>query len=110
MAVFTWVPEWSAKATFKPRNKKAQFGDGYAQRIPDGINNNPKIWNVTFKAIDDTTRGSIEQFLSSHGGHTAFTWAPPGEVSAKYICETWDITRVAYNVNDISAVFEQVFE
>ena len=42
-------PDKGLTAAYKPRTLIAQFGDGYQQRVLDGINNSPRVFNVNFK-------------------------------------------------------------
>jgi hypothetical protein len=45
MSTFTDIPG-SAALTTKPRVRTAMFGDGYEQRLADGINNAPRAWSL----------------------------------------------------------------
>ena len=37
---FFWSPSYNISTSHSPRIKAIQFGDGYEQRLKDGINNN----------------------------------------------------------------------
>ena len=110
MATFTWVPDYSAKLTMKPRVRSVQFGDGYMQRSADGINTNPRAPALQFSNRTDSEADAIIAFLDSRGGVESFDYTPPGGAAGKYICQEYDRTQVSYNVATVTASFKQVFE
>lgn len=111
MTVFTYVPDYPPTATRKPRVKSIQFGDGYEQRSPDGINTLPEIWDVQFNNRESTEIDDIEAFLSALNGVDYFQWTPPRSATqANYICRQWQRTAVKGNLDSLTATFEQVFD
>lgn len=111
MATFTYTPDFGAQATYKPRVRKSQFGDGYEQRMADGINSRPQSWSLQFANRDNTETAAILSFLELRNGVEAFDWTPPNELTAiKVVCREWNKTVAKANVNTVSANFEQVFE
>ena len=50
-----------AAETPKPRVIKTQFGDGYEQRMVDGINNTPRSWSLGF---NNRTREDIDKLYT----------------------------------------------
>lgn len=94
-----------------PRVRKAQFGDGYVQRSGDGINTQAKVFSVTLSSLTKAESDYVLGFFEAHGGFEHFLWTRPGAtVAEKWIASTWRATTVAYNVVDIEATFEQVFD
>lgn len=111
MTLFTYVPSYGATNDKQPKIKKSVFGDGYAQRQPDGINNIKQVWNLTFGDREKTEIDAIEAFLESLNGTEYFTWVPPRQaVAKKFICEKWSRSINKGNIDSISATFEQVFD
>lgn len=109
MATFTYTPSLSAKESRKPRIIVAQFGDGYSQRVRDGLNNDMAVWDLAFNNQTTANATSIETFFATQGGTTVFDWTPPNSASSKkFICREWTRTEVSYNVVSITAKFEQV--
>lgn len=106
MAVFTWVEDHDASTKTKPRVTRVQFGDGYEQRIREGINNQLSEHSVKFSLLDLTTYNEIINFFESHGGVTAFDWAPHGQATGKYVCDEWT-SKFAFK-GEISATFRRV--
>jgi phage-related protein len=111
MSDFTWLPTIGFTKDTTPKVKTSKFGDGYSQRVPDGINNMVQAWNLQFQAQTLTTAAAIENFLSSKQGVYNFTWTPPGESSeVRVICTKWTKTYDSSISRTISATFERVYE
>ena len=70
-------PDRGLKTEQKPRILKANYGDGYEQRVAAGINNLPETWNLTWKNRSAAESNKIVKFLETQGGVTAFDWYPP---------------------------------
>jgi phage-related protein len=111
MAVFDWAE--SAKLTLdeEPRVLGAKFGDGYEQRLPDGINNMPQAWDLNFEQVDNAIADDITNFLRARAGWEAFDWTPKwGTVAIRVKCPKWSRSPDGEALSRISARFEQVFE
>jgi phage-related protein len=93
----------------KPRIIKNEFGDGYSQRIADGINNMLATWDVGWTGRVKADIDTLEAFFETHGGYIAFEWTPEREsVEKKFICTEWSRTYVANYNDSITAKFEEV--
>ena len=109
MSDFDWIPLAQPSVTKSPRVKTAQFGDGYQQRVADGINTIAQVWNLNFrssKAVID----AIDAFLALKNGATSFTWTPPNGTEIKVTCASWARTLDGKSIHSLSATFQQVFE
>lgn len=109
MSDFNYQPAFSAQLVKAPRVRSAQFGDGYQQRIADGINNQPESWRLTFN-VDNTDADAIESFLEGKGGAESFTWTPKNRTEITVVCGEWSRVLTSPNTSTINATFEQVFE
>ncbi len=110
MAVFNYVPSYSTDITKKPKTLTARFGDGYAQRARDGINNNPQVWSIKFEGVTSAVADAITAFIDDKGGTTPFQWTPPGMAQANFICEEgYQRSYGGYNWETITMKFEQDF-
>lgn len=76
LETFTWSPRLGASGTEDERVRSAQFGDGFAQVVGDGINAVTHRWPLTFTGSEDYVR-EIRDFLRRHGKTKAFLWTPP---------------------------------
>jgi len=108
-------PSQYFKKTSQPRIREISYGDGYAQRISDGINNFKESWSLSFTNRTISDVNTMSAFLTARNGVESFTWTPPGEVVAyKVICRSWDTDTI---VNDgtigfgsLTATFERVYD
>lgn len=104
-------PTNAVNLSLKPRILNAQFGDGYSQRSPDGINNIVEIWDVTFEYADKSIRDTLNDTLKDFGGVNYFLWTPPYESSTKkFICQEWTQPLNDQGSYALNAKFIQVFE
>lgn len=108
---FTFIPSKSFTKTTRPRVSVAQFGDGYSQRMQNGINNFVDEWNLVFSSRSVATANSIEQFFIDHAGTDAFYWTPPGDTQqVAVLCPEWSKTYDTAISSTIQAKFVRVFE
>lgn len=111
MSEFTWIPDRGFNTETTPRVLTAKFGDGYSQRVADGINSLEQTWTLSFNSRSLTEVTAIESFLVTKGGITRFTWTPP-DSSTEYrvICSRWNISYETNISRNISATFERVYD
>ena len=103
-------PTYGAQKTSQPKVRQVQLGDGYVQRLTFGLNQDPKVWNLTFE-VSETDADTIETFLEARGGSESFNWSPPDETSSyKWICLNWSKTIPYLNRATIQATFQEVFD
>jgi len=103
----------------RPRTLKAQFGDGYVQRVKDGVNARLRVWNVVFDPMHATTPigGSgtnlddINDFLERQDGYIHFLWVQPPpfntEGAKEFVCEEWSFQYDRGLRVGLTAVFMQ---
>ena len=112
MATFPSItPTYGVQKRSAPNVRKVQFGDGYESRFTMGINQDPKVYNLTFE-VSETDSDTIETFLDARAADFAsFDFTPPGEgSSSKFVCDTWSKSIPYLNRATIQATFRQVFE
>ena len=112
MATFPSItPTYGIQKRSAPNTKTVRFGDGYEHRITFGLNQNPKVYNLTFE-VSETDADTIETFLDARAADSdAFDFIPPGEGStSKFVCEEWKKSIPYLNRATIQATFRQVFE
>tara|TARA_R110002020_G_scaffold61270_2_gene165020 strand:+ start:1231 stop:1587 length:357 start_codon:yes stop_codon:yes gene_type:complete len=115
MALPTFAPPLtpSIGLTDKPEIKvnRADFGDGYSQASPAGLNHIRRVitlkWNVL--ALDEAQ--AIEAFFKARRGTDPFTYRIPREASAtKWTCEDWNTSRDTGGFVSIEATFRESFD
>lgn len=114
MPSFDWA-ETTAELTEEPRVASTQYGDGYRQTAPDGLNPVRQVWALTFKGMDSETGNAVRDFLRARVNATTglepFDWVPVWATTPlRVTCKTWRRSMAdAYGFSDISATFEQEF-
>lgn len=108
MSDFVFVPAIYAELSVEPRALRAAFGDGYEQRVGDGINIVAEKWTLSFTKRREIP--AIELQLAGYAGVTAFTWTNPKGVEIKVVCRSWSRTFIDKKNTLLRASFEQVFE
>ena len=103
-------PTFNTAMTKQPRTRVNEFGNGYSQRVGDGLNTIREQWQVVWEGISWTDCQAIDTFLSARSGAQAFTWAPPGEDEKQYFCPNWSKVKTSGNTGNVSAQFIQVFD
>lgn len=105
---FAWSMDMGAAADIQHKINKTQFGDGYAQRSPNGINNKVLNWSGVKTGDFETMIDPIIQFLDEHGGVTPFLWTDPHGNTNKYTCAEYTASQRKGNFWQITLKFEQV--
>ena len=70
--IFNFDPLVEPTGEGKFRLRKAQFGDGYAQVVTDGLNNEVQTWPLSFAGRSEAIR-PILAFLRAHAGSATST-------------------------------------
>ena len=112
MATFPSItPTYGIQKRSAPNVRTVRFGDGFEKRLSFGLNQNPKVYNLTFE-VSETDADTIETFLDARAAdNAAFDFTPPGESgSSKFVCETPNKSIPYLNRATIQATFRQVFE
>ena len=112
MAVFPDIEaNYGASKAAQPKARITEFGSCYSQRAVFGLNQDPKVWTLSWQNRSATDTNTIEDFLEARGGVESFDWSPPDETTTyKWICRSWTKDMPYPNLFNISATFEQVFE
>lgn len=96
------------------REMSAQFGDGYQQVAPQGINFKIDTWSITWAPLTSAQKTTVETALDANGSWGVYTWIPLGETVSKKFRVTKDgYTRQSLNRGNlfsISCKLVQVFD
>ena len=106
------VPSQSSNMSRKFRTLSTQFGDGYRQDTPDGINFKLDMWNINFENLTSATTANVKTFFDSVGSFDQFTWQAPGDSvikNWKLDPKGYTMTAQAGNVYSISTSIYQVY-
>jgi len=110
------VPDKGMSAPYKPRVLSAKFGDGYEQRLRDGINNVQRTFSISFKNQPKAIADDIAGYFNSLAGVDNFTFTIPdtnggsNEEAVKVVCDTWSKTYTYDEFYNVTATLREVFE
>jgi phage-related protein len=110
LPAFSWTPSYTPQLLRKPRVLQASFGDGYVQRVADGINNNPASWALKFSGRTQSEASAILAFFDALAGVGAFSWTDPNGFAGKWICQEYGSTRTTPLSYEVTATFVQVYD
>jgi phage-related protein len=69
---------------------EASFGDGYVQRVPDGINTIVTSTTLFWNGLSTADATTIDSFFAGLKGATPFLYQVPGDfVQRQWICKKW---------------------
>ena len=101
----------------EPKIFKAEFGDGYEQRLANGINNLAESYSLSFSNRTKEEIDDITAFFANKGAVTAFTFTIPdsndggsGETAVKVICDSWSQSYRFGDFYSCTAQFRRVYE
>lgn len=107
---FIWTPSYSSPLNSNPKIRKTQYGDGYSQRLRDGINNNLLELELAFEERYLQEASAIAHFLFIRAGTESFLFTPPPPYAkiGRFVCESWNFIPNFYNNNSVRAKFIEV--
>lgn len=107
---FFFSPSYGATTVVEPKILSIKFGDGYEQRIQDGINNTLLKIDLSFDLRGAAETAAIVHFLTARAGVESFLFTPPEPYATlrNFLCRSWNHTAIFYENNSIKAAFEQV--
>tara|TARA_Y100000766_G_C18877373_1_gene591518 strand:+ start:348 stop:731 length:384 start_codon:yes stop_codon:yes gene_type:complete len=112
----TIIPDKGMSRSNEPLVFVAEFGDGYQQRVANGINNLKQEFSVSFATREKAEIDDIVGFFESTNGVTAFDFTFPDtnasgneetvKVYVTQFSQNWDYD----NFYTLSATFRRVYE
>lgn len=107
---FIWTPSYGTSVDNQPKVKIIKFGDGYEQRLKDGINNNLIKVKLTFDKRDEDESFAILHFLYARQGTESFIFIPqaPYASAARFVARAWTDNKIFFNNHTVQTEFEQV--
>jgi phage-related protein len=103
-----FVVDRGVKRSPKFKLLKQSFGDGYEQRLRDGINSKREDYSVSFKNRTPEEIYAIADFLDAIVPEN-FDFFIDNETTSVY-CEEYDITHDQTNSYSLTTTFKRVYE
>ena len=108
-ATFTWTEDWTGEDAIKPRNFSIAYGDGYVERLGNGINTQLATLSLTFSCRTWAVMTAIWTFLQTQAGVSAFNFQPYGDsASSLWTCNDFKRKPTGVDNWQITATFVQV--
>lgn len=110
------VPDKSMARSTAPKVLLASFGDGYEQRLANGINSLAENYSLSFKTRTKEEIDDIVGYFDSLKGVTAFPFTIPDtngagdETTIKVVCDNYSISYDYDGFYSCSATFRRVYE
>lgn len=90
MEIFTWRGQVSTSGSGEFAMFKSEFGDGYSQDIPNGLQNEKQKWSVEVKGSKEYVEAALA-FIRARKGQT-FQWrAPLTSALGYYKCQRYSM-------------------
>ena len=104
-------PVYNTRINARPKVNTLSFGDGFEQRLTEGLNQNPLSVNLTFE-LTQTDADTAIAFLNARVEDGAsFDYTLPSEsTSRKFVCTSFPRSIPFLNRVRLSCVFREVFE
>ena len=109
------VPDKQLARSTSPKVKIATFGDGYEQRLQDGINSLGESYSVAFVTRTKDDIDDIVLFFDTKRGVVSFDFTIPdsnsgGEKTIKVVCASYSQKYDYDEFYSCSATFRRVYE
>ena len=109
---FLWKPSYNGSVSHAPRVNIISFGNGYEQRVQDGIYNGLISFSATFEMRTEKEARAIIQFLRARRGAQSFSMAhlppiysDPANFKKLFICSNFDSTFTFFDNYTVKATF-----
>lgn len=109
-------PDRNLSIATKPNVFVANFGDGYEQRVYNGINNKKKEMSLVFNNRDNEEVDDIVSFLEPRVGVHSFNYTfpnsnePSGLETIKVVCDEYSVAYINCNTSNLTMKVRQVYE
>ena len=104
-------PKYNYTITRKPAVNVISFGDGFEQRLTEGLNQNPITLNLKFD-LSQTDSTTAVNFLNARiTDGASFTFLVPNEnVTKNFVCQSYPTSVPFLNRVTLTCTFREVFE
>ena len=109
-------PDKQLTRSTSPKVKIATFGDGYEQRLRDGINGLSESYNLSFNNRSKNDIDDMVAFFDTQHGVVPFNFTIPdsngtgSETTIKVVCDTYTQKYDYDNFYSATATFRRVYE
>jgi phage-related protein len=87
-----YAPNWPDDMERTPRMTVTKFGDGYEQRVLDGINWMDTLWKLKWEMRPRSIVLDMDLYLSAQMGHSFPFYDPRRRTTVNVFCDNWTVT------------------
>ena len=104
-------PVYNTRIDPKPSVNVVSFGDGFEQRLTEGLNQNPLTVTLTFELSQSDANTAISFLNARITDGASFDYTLPSESTArKFVCNRFPRSIPFLNRVRLNCVFREVFE
>ena len=104
-------PKYNYTITRQPAVNVISFGDGFEQRLTEGLNQNPVTLNLTFDLTQTQSTNAVDFLNDRIEDGASFTFLVPNEnVTKSFVCQSYPTSVPFLNRVVLSCTFREVFE
>ena len=104
-------PVYNTRITPKPSVNVVSFGDGFEQRLTEGLNQNALSVNLVFELSQADATTALDFLNARIDDGASFDYTLPSESSSrKFVCDSFPRSIPFLNRVRLSCVFREVFE
>ena len=104
-------PSYNVQIRPNPSVNVVSFGDGFEQRLTEGLNQNPITVNLVFELSQAQATTAINFLNDRVNDSNSFDFELPNESSTrKFVCDSFPRTIPFLNRIKLTCVFREVFE
>ena len=105
-------PDYGISIENNPKINVLKFGDGFEQRLTEGLNQNPRRLSLTFKNITESESDTLINFLNLRVTNAdSFVYTPPNDVVGNFVIDSNYRKIINYsNRATVTVAFREVFE
>ena len=109
------LPDKGLSRQSTPKVLKVQFGDGYEQRIAEGLNSSNENYQISYSNRPKAEIDDVAAFIDGKKGVTSFDYVIPdtnnsGETTIKVVCDQYNLVYVSDSSYTFTATFRRVYE
>ena len=104
-------PVYNTRINARPKVNTLSFGDGFEQRLTEGLNQNPLLVNLSFELSQIDADTAIAFLNARVEDGASFDYTLPSETSTrKFVCTSFPRSIPFLNRVTLSCTFREVFE
>jgi len=104
-------PVYNTRINARPKVNTLSFGDGFEQRLTEGLNQNPLTVNLSFELSQIDADTAIAFLNARVEDGASFDYTLPSETSTrKFVCTSFPRSIPFLNRVTLSCTFREVFE